>query len=191
MCTLVHIQFYCMLRGLLYYILLLFGPHKSSLDRNVREVVLAVHALPVTCRSSQAAQRQLHVIKGCIKPCILTFRHFWRSKCLTFHHLIPLIQSLCMCHTTQYSCSVGMEKHIKPRCYEGVFNLFFFTANALNAKIPRCWEENEDFFPEVLQTFFVNSYSWTCDISEHEISSVLFNRGLRIWIILPTEWNLY
>lgn len=114
-----------MLRGLLYYTLLLFGRHKSSLGRNVREVVLAVHAPSVTCRSSQAAQRQLHVIRGCIKPCILTFRHFWSSKCLTFHHLIPLIQSLCVCHTTQYSCSVGMEKHIKIRCYKGVFNLFF------------------------------------------------------------------
>jgi len=52
-----------MLRGLLYYTLL-----QSSLDGNVREVPHAVHAPSLTCRSSQAAQRQLHVIKGCIKP---------------------------------------------------------------------------------------------------------------------------
>lgn len=60
-----------------------------------------------------------------LSTCILTFRHFWSSKCLTFHHIIPLIQSTCKCHTIQYYSSVWMETQIQSKCYSGVFNLFF------------------------------------------------------------------
>lgn len=101
-----------------------------------------------------------------------TDRHF-RSQCLIFQRITPLSQSMYKC-TAQYYSSVWMEIQIKPKWCSGVFNLF--TTNALNSKLPRCREEKEDFFPEVLFPFFflwAGSYSWIHIISEYKITSVL------------------